>query len=163
MGASSRSYLFTSATVLFTLKCSTEPIRYVTHQLQDLQSTALLRYRNRAEEITVLVWTVALSGMTFVPAQKSSGIVSRFARVGWFSRALAFRSLYHPWGKMGTTRSLSVNIALAHTSEQFWLCQQISILYVMVRTRRKEANAMNTLGCIKVLTLLLSLLNFWVV
>ena len=24
----------------------------------------------------------------------------------WFSRALAFRSFYHPWGKMGTTRSL---------------------------------------------------------
>ena len=30
------------------------------------------------------------------------------ARVGWFSRALAFRSLYYPWGKMGTTRSLHV-------------------------------------------------------
>ena len=25
--------------------------------------------------------------------------------VGWFSRALAFRPLYYPWGKMGTTRS----------------------------------------------------------
>ena len=25
----------------------------------------------------------------------------------WFSRALTFRSLYYPWGKMGTTRSLS--------------------------------------------------------
>ena len=24
----------------------------------------------------------------------------------WFSRALAFRSFYYPWGKMGTTRSL---------------------------------------------------------
>ena len=24
-----------------------------------------------------------------------------FSRVGWFSRALAFRSLYYPWGKMG--------------------------------------------------------------
>ena len=33
---------------------------------------------------------------------------SRFSRVGWFSRALAFRSLYYPGiyrrGKMGTTR-----------------------------------------------------------
>ena len=27
-------------------------------------------------------------------------------RVGWFSRALEFRSFYYPWGKMGTTRSL---------------------------------------------------------
>ena len=26
---------------------------------------------------------------------------SRLSRVGWFSRALAFRSLYYPWGKMG--------------------------------------------------------------
>ena len=24
-----------------------------------------------------------------------------FSRVGWFSRALAFRSLYSPWGKIG--------------------------------------------------------------
>ena len=24
-----------------------------------------------------------------------------FSRVGWFSRSLAFRSLYYPWGKMG--------------------------------------------------------------
>ena len=31
---------------------------------------------------------------------------SRFSRVGWFSRALAFRSLFYPWGKMGTTLSL---------------------------------------------------------
>ena len=30
-----------------------------------------------------------------------------FSRVGWFSRALGFRSLYYPWGKMGTsTRSV---------------------------------------------------------
>ena len=29
-----------------------------------------------------------------------------FSRVGWFSRALGFRSLYYPWGKMGITRSL---------------------------------------------------------
>ena len=29
-----------------------------------------------------------------------------FSRVGWFSRVLAFRSLYFPWGQMGTTRSL---------------------------------------------------------
>ena len=31
---------------------------------------------------------------------------SRLSRVGWFSHALAFRSLYYPWGKMRTTRSL---------------------------------------------------------
>ena len=27
--------------------------------------------------------------------------VSPFSLFGWFSRALAFRSLYYPWGKMG--------------------------------------------------------------
>ena len=31
---------------------------------------------------------------------------SRLSRVGWFSRALAFHSLYYSWGKMGTSRSL---------------------------------------------------------
>ena len=37
----------------------------------------------------------------------SLSAVSRLSRVGWFSPALAFRSLYYPWGKMGTTRSLN--------------------------------------------------------
>ena len=32
---------------------------------------------------------------------------SRLSRVGWFSRAVAFRSLYNPWGKIRTTRSLA--------------------------------------------------------
>ena len=30
-----------------------------------------------------------------------------FSRVGWFSRALAFRSHYYPWGKMRDSRSLA--------------------------------------------------------
>ena len=29
-------------------------------------------------------------------------VASRLSRVGWFSRALAFPSLYYPWEKMGT-------------------------------------------------------------
>ena len=33
----------------------------------------------------------------------------RLSRVRWFSRVLASRSLYYPWGKMGTTRSLGVH------------------------------------------------------
>ena len=33
----------------------------------------------------------------------------RLSRVRWFSRVLASRSLYYPWGKMATTRSLSVH------------------------------------------------------
>ena len=34
---------------------------------------------------------------------------SPLSRVRWFSRVLAFRSLYYPWGKMAATRSLSVH------------------------------------------------------
>ena len=39
-------------------------------------------------------------------ARKGSPPRVAFSRVGRFSRALAFRSLYYPWGKMWTTRSL---------------------------------------------------------
>ena len=38
------------------------------------------------------------------PSEK--GAASRLSRVGWFSRALTFRSLYYPSAKMRTTRSL---------------------------------------------------------
>ena len=106
----------------------------------------------RSEYQFILVWhktypicdapTSRSAWHSFAPLQKSrrrnhrccvltevlSGIVSRLSRVGWFSRALAFRLLYYPWGKMGTTCSLSVKIALAHISAQFWLCQKINIL-----------------------------------
>ena len=34
---------------------------------------------------------------------------SRLSRVRWFSRVLAFRSLYYPWGKIRTTRNLGVH------------------------------------------------------
>ena len=37
---------------------------------------------------------------------REKGAASHLSCVGWFSRALAFRSLYYPWAKMGTTRSL---------------------------------------------------------
>ena len=37
-------------------------------------------------------------------------IVDIHCRARWFLRALAFRSLYYPWGKMGTTRSLTLPI-----------------------------------------------------
>ena len=37
---------------------------------------------------------------------REKGAASHLSCVGWFSRALAFRSLYYPWAKMGTTRGL---------------------------------------------------------
>ena len=48
--------------------------------------------------------------------EKNDHSTSRLFRVGWFSRALAFRSLYHPWGKMGTTRGLwsYIHLGYAH-------------------------------------------------
>ena len=33
--------------------------------------------------------------------RESLTAASRLSRVSWFSRALAFRSFYYPWGKMG--------------------------------------------------------------
>ena len=41
---------------------------------------------------------------------------SRRSRVGWFSRALAFRSLYYPWGKM---RDYSKSIKLPTIGNSF--------------------------------------------
>ena len=41
------------------------------------------------------------------PREKSETQQDGLSRVGWFSRALAFHSLYYPWRKMGTTHSLN--------------------------------------------------------
>ena len=60
-------------------------------------------------------------GFVCSPSFFSLPTASRLSRVGWFSRALAFRSLYNPWEKMGTTRSLpltSVYIFQCVTPEQ---------------------------------------------
>ena len=47
------------------------PIRYVTLHLRDQREPASLRHRNRAEiTVSSYVWTKALYGMAFVPAQK---------------------------------------------------------------------------------------------
>ena len=37
---------------------------------------------------------------------REKGETWHLSRLGWLSRALAFRLLYDPWAKMGTTRSL---------------------------------------------------------
>ena len=42
-----------------------------------------------------------------------------FSRVGRFSRALAFRTLYYPWGKRGTTPSLQVTTSCSLVSLAF--------------------------------------------
>ena len=42
-------------------------------------------------------------------SERRARVKSCLSRVGWFWRALAFRSLFYPWGKMGTTRSLYVH------------------------------------------------------
>ena len=77
-----------------------------------------------------------------------------FSRVGWFSRALTFRSLYYLWGKMGTTGSL-MNRELTkrrrlrqrerQNSNRFWLAKQqlgtsiflVHFLVVVGRLRHK--------------------------
>ena len=45
-------------------------------------------------------------GFVWSPLFFSLRAASRLSWVGWFSPALAFRSLYYPCGKMGTTRNL---------------------------------------------------------
>ena len=50
--------------------------------------------------------TVKSLGFVWSPLFFSLRAASRLSWVGWFSPALAFRSLYYPCGKMGTTRNL---------------------------------------------------------
>ena len=45
--------------------------------------------------------------LSVVPHFSLSPPCVAFSRVGWFSRALAFRSPYYPWGKMGDYSSLA--------------------------------------------------------
>ena len=45
-------------------------------------------------------------GLVCSPPFFSLPAASRLSRVRWFLRAVAFHSLYSPWGKTGTTRSL---------------------------------------------------------
>ena len=51
-------------------------------------------------------WRVKSLGFVCSPSFFSLPAESRLSCVVCFSRVLAFRSLYYPWGKMGTTRSL---------------------------------------------------------
>ena len=51
-------------------------------------------------------------------ARKGDTRREAFSRVGWFSCALASRSLYYPWGKMGTTRSLQNTWCFCKTHER---------------------------------------------
>ena len=64
-------------------------------------------------------WKVESLGFVCSPSFFSLPAASRFPRVGWFSRALAFRLLYYPWGKMGTTGSLFIvnNFNKAYTAD----------------------------------------------
>ena len=61
-------------------------------------------------------------GFVCSPTFFSLHAASCLSRVGWFLRALAFRLLYYPWGKMGTTRSLM----------QFWCCPGVGHLHTFL-------------------------------
>ena len=74
------SYLFTSSTgrigVRTALKYGTKPIGYMTLHVRDRRGAAWLCHRNRAATTFIqCVWTEALPGMVFAPAQKLFGIV----------------------------------------------------------------------------------------
>ena len=64
----------------------------------------------RCERNALVKKTWALS---LVPNFSLSSPRVAFSRVGWFSRALVFRSLYYPWGKMGNySQSIACEQAL---------------------------------------------------
>ena len=62
---------------------------------------SLIKYK---QNCVVYIWyySLGISTGSFFSLPSACRLFSR----GWFSRALAFRSLFYPWGKMGTTRSL---------------------------------------------------------
>ena len=67
-----------------------------------------------------MIWCITMNESTSSLGREkffSLTAAFRLSRVGWFSRALTFRSLYYPWGKIGTTRSL---VTEDITSEMIW-------------------------------------------
>ena len=61
-------------------------------------------------------------GFVCSPSFFSLPAACRLFSRGWFSRAPAFRSLYYPWGKMGTTRSLACQRAPAFLKLNLQTC-----------------------------------------
>ena len=55
-------------------------------------------------------------GFVCSPSFFSLSAASRLSRVGWFLRPCALSSLYYPWGKWGTTRSLKRLVRPFHLS-----------------------------------------------
>ena len=55
-------------------------------------------------------------GFVCSPSFFSLPAASRLSRVGWFLRPCALSSLYYPWGKWGTTRSLKRLVRPFHLS-----------------------------------------------
>ena len=74
----------------------------------DYEESSFFLRHSRASETRACVNSPharqARRGWEFLSLTAASRL-SRLSRLTWFSRALAFRSLYYPWGKMGT-RSL---------------------------------------------------------
>ena len=62
---------------------------------------SLIKYK---QNCVVYIWyySLGISTGSFFSLPSACRLFSR----GWFSRALAFRLFFYPWGKMGTTRSL---------------------------------------------------------
>ena len=68
----------------------------------------LFQYPKRRLNSPIFTLSHSRTGQRFDFSSCLVPAASRLSRMGWFSRALAFRSLYYPWGKMGTTRNLLV-------------------------------------------------------
>ena len=66
-------------------------------------------------------WEVKSFDFVWSPSFFSLPAASRISRLGWFSRALAFRSLHYPWEKMGTTRSLNATRSLTNLWTEWFM------------------------------------------
>ena len=78
--------------------------------LTDCHGRANQSYALWEQRISSKAW--ALSVLVVPHFFLSPRAASRLSSVGWFSRTLALRSLYYPWGKR-TTRNLTLAIICA--------------------------------------------------
>ena len=77
-------------------------------------------------------------------AWKSPHAACRLFSRGWFSSALALRSLYYPWGKMGTTRCQQSGSSKQKHHFSFWHLSSVeaSLCHREARERKESARGL---------------------
>ena len=85
-------------------------------RLIDLEGETNFTLQNRSN--SSVNWRVKILGFVYGSSFFSLPTAFRLSRVGWL-HVLAFRSIYSPWGNMGTTCSLCF---LSFTETNRWTC-----------------------------------------